>query len=105
MGAHGYLNGQRYWNVDKLQDYLARVNDTGRAVAGVEDLSEATRVMEKVIFGLRMNQGIAIALVPANKRVLIDAFIADGFMRLHEDRLQVTDQGRLVLDEIATRLI
>ncbi len=105
VGAHGYLNGRRYWNTDKLQIYLERINREGSAIDGHEDLSDETRIMEKVIFGLRMNQGINISLVPANKHDLIKDLVSQGFLSFESNQLKTTNQGRLVLDELATRLI
>lgn len=105
VGAHGYLDGRRYWNSDKLQEYLSLINKEGKAIDGYEDLSEATRAMEKVIFGLRMNKGIAQDLIPNEKLATIDQFIADGFLSKQGDRILVTDQGRLVLDQLSARLV
>ncbi len=105
VGAHGYLEGRRYWNADKLADYFDAINKEGCAVDGYEDLSEDTRLMEKIIFGLRMNRGIDAAMVPSGKENIIAQLVADGFLARHNGVLRATAQGRLVLDEISTRLI
>ena len=105
VGAHGYLNGQRYWNTGKLQDYFERIAQEGKAVQGHEDLSEETKVMEKVLFGLRMNQGVAWDLLPPAKRNDVEKFIQDGFFICDNGVLKATQAGRLVLDAISSRLI
>ncbi|MBI3602790.1 MAG: radical SAM family heme chaperone HemW [Candidatus Omnitrophica bacterium] len=101
MGAHGFTGHRRYWNTAKLQEYL---NST-EAVAGFEDLDDATLAIEKVLFGLRMNEGIDPALVPSQKKSLMDDFVRQGFLKTEGARLKTTDQGRLVLDELSVRLI
>jgi oxygen-independent coproporphyrinogen-3 oxidase len=101
MGAHGFLDNRRYWNKSKLQDYL---NDSA-AIEGFEELSNETLIIEKVLFGLRMNEGVLASLVPHNKQQIVDELIAEGFLKLEENRLIVCDKGRLVLDELSVRLI
>ncbi len=101
MGAHGFIGHRRYWNTEKFQEYL---NST-RAVAGFEDLDDMTLTMEKVLFGLRMNEGVDISLIPSDKKSIIHDFVRDGFLTFDNKRLRATKQGRLVLDELSSRLI
>ena len=105
VGAHGYMDGRRYWNADKLQIYLDGIISKGRAVEGYEDLTEETRVMEKVLFGLRMNKGINWDLLPVSKHNQVRDLIQAGFLSLENSVLKATNKGRLVLDEISARLI
>jgi putative oxygen-independent coproporphyrinogen III oxidase len=101
MGAHGFIGNRRYWNKSKLQEYLTKDD----VVEGFEDLEDSTLIIEKVLFGLRMNEGIESALVPQEKKSLIDQWIKDGFLVLDQQKLKVTDEGRLILDELSVRLI
>jgi len=105
VGAHGFTGRRRYWNTSRLQDYFERISQGQDLVEGFEDLSDEQIVMEKVLFGLRMNEGIAWGLLPIAKRGLVEAWIGDGFLRLEAGRLSATDRGRLILDELSTRLI
>ena len=105
MGAHGFTGQRRYWNVSRLQDYLDRVAKAGDAIEGYEDLTDEQLIMERVLFGLRMNAGIPWEIVPLNKKELIQVWIKDGFLLLENGNLKVTDRGRLVLDELSARLI
>lgn len=101
MGAHGFIENRRYWNSSKLQGYL----EDPLKPEGFEDLDENTIRIEKLIFGLRMNEGVDQKLILADKKDAIERLIREGFLEITEDRLMVTDQGRLVLDEIAVRLV
>lgn len=101
MGAHGFIDNRRYWNVSKFHEYLHGTD----AVAGFEELPHEARTMEKVLFGLRMNDGVDMGLIPRNKMTLIDHFLKQGFLTIENLRLKATAQGRLVLDELSSRLI
>ena len=101
MGAHGFVGNRRYWNTSKLGEYL---NNT-KVIEGFEDLDEKTLIIERVLFGLRMNEGIDEGLVPLDKRTMIDYFIQEGFLIVEGGQLKATDKGRLVLDELSSRLI
>ena len=105
MGAHGFDGRRRYWNTPRLQDYLGRVAKSKDAVEGYEDLTDTQLIMEKVLFGLRMNEGVQRDLVPSSKAELIQMWIKDGFLLFENGNLKTTDRGRLVLDALSSRLI
>ena len=60
VGAHAHFQGTRRWNVSDLSDYMTRMNAGRSPQEGQETLSGQERFMETVLFGLRMNQGIAL---------------------------------------------
>jgi len=105
VGAHGFTGRRRYWNTSRLQGYLERVAVSKDAIEGHEDLTDVQLVMERVLFGLRMNEGISWDLVPSVKVELIQTWIKDGFLWLENGNLKTTNQGRLVLDALSARLI
>jgi len=105
VGAHGFTGRRRYWNTSRLQDYLERMAQRKSPIEGYEDLTGEQIVMEKVLFGLKINEGIPWDLVPLNKTQLLQMWIKDGFLLLESEKLRTTDRGRLVLDELAVRLI
>ena len=47
-----------------------RGSRTADAIEGYEDLTDDQLIMEKVLFGLRMNEGIPWDLVPSDKTEL-----------------------------------
>jgi len=105
VGAHGFTGRRRYWNTSNLQDYIQRTGSGEQAIGGFEDLTDTQLIMEKVLFGLRMNEGVPWDLVPSVKVKLIQTWIKDGFLLLEKGNLKTTDRGRLVLDTLSSRLI
>ncbi len=113
VGAHGYLDHRRFWNVSRLQDYFSGVDASGEAVEGFENLTPQTRLMERVLFGLRMNDGICLQDIEQSAGVtltverskMIDDFVNDGFFVREGTRIKTSMKGRLVLDELSSRLI
>lgn len=113
MGAHSHLNDERFWNAAALPAYLQKVRESRNAIEGSERLSPGVRLMERVLFGLRMNRGIDVkkledacgcALEPGT-RALIEEYVAAGFLHMDGTVLTATLKGRLVLDELSARLI
>ncbi len=113
MGAHSFMGNFRVWNTEHLNQYLDQISTDGRAIAGYEDLDARTQFMERLVFGLRMNAGIRIPIIEKEQQYLasietmrlIDGFIKDGFLVKEGEYIKTTLQGRLVLDELAARLI
>jgi oxygen-independent coproporphyrinogen-3 oxidase len=105
VGAHGFTGRRRYWNTSNLQDYLQRAGSGRPVIGGFEDLTEDQLTIEKILFGLRMNEGVPWGLVPSLKQKLIQTWIKDGFLFFEKENLKTTDRGRLVLDELSARLI
>ncbi len=105
VGAHGFSGQRRYWNTSNLQDYIKRAGRGDLVMEGLEELTNSQLTMEKILFGLRMNEGVPWNIVPSFKHAKIRAWIRDGFLLLEDGYLKTTDRGRLVLDELSSRLI
>ena len=113
MGAHSHLEGERFWNADTFPKYLDMMGRGSSAVVGREKLSAPEKMIEAFLFGLRMNAGADIALLqqrfgcffPQDKMDELENLIGSGFLVEDGARICVTDKGRLVLDEISSRLI
>ena len=113
VGAHSHFEGKRSWNVSLLRKYIDQIDGTGLAVEGQEILDKNQRLIETLLFGLRMNDGVVIAelekrfncCLSKEKMIKINEFITGGFLELKKDRLQATLKGRLVLDNICADLV
>jgi len=105
VGAHGFDGRRRYWNTSNLQQYIQKAGSKDPVTDGFEDLTDIQLSMEKVLFGLRMNEGIPWGLIPSVKTGLVQTWIKDGFLSLEDGNVRATDRGRLVLDELSARLI
>ncbi len=113
MGAHSHKAGRRSWNEDKLLPYIEKVHAQGHAVAGEEVLSQRQRLGERLVLGLRTNKGIDYAVLEGDLGCQLDVqavgqitdLVAEGFLEREGTRLRTTPKGRLVLDEISSRLV
>ncbi len=105
VGAHGFLGNRRYWNTSNLQQYLQKAKEGKTAIEGYEDLNADTRATEKLLFGLRMNKGLSWDQVVVSKHKVIQSLIEDGFLVLEGGFVKTTQKGRLVLDELSSRLV
>lgn len=113
LGAHSHLSGKRFWNVSKLDEYLTHFKSSSSPVEGSENLANEKRLIEALLFGLRMNEGVDLAglqkrfgcaLAPEKKK-RIEKFIQNGFLENAGRHLRTTLKGRLVLDELCGYLI
>lgn len=111
-GAHSFLDGQRFYNELLPESYLRAIRERGTAMAGGEKLSPELLRSERLMLGLRMRAGLDLQTVrdllgiedfAASDRVtrLLDA----GFLGLNEGRLQVTERGLLVANELIVQLL
>ena len=57
-GAHGFLDGRRFWNNPSLKSYLQAADGDFTAVRGFEDLTAGQVVLERVMLGLRTSDGV-----------------------------------------------
>ena len=113
LGAHSHFNGKRYWNISKLYEYMTLVNQKESIIEFQERLNSRERLMEAILFGLRMNEGVCVSKIEKRvkyklsleKREIIKRFVTQGFLIYEKEFLKATDKGRLVLDEISARLI
>ena len=113
MSAHSHNEGRRYWNKSRLMEYLEEMKDKDTAIDGEEFLNNSQRLSEALMFGLRMNRGVDLkklvqrfsAELDETKCSAIEKFIEQGLLEREGHILRATIAGRLLLDEIAARLI
>jgi oxygen-independent coproporphyrinogen-3 oxidase len=56
-GAHGHLDGHRWWNKREVPAYIQGMQNGGTARAGEEFLTRRQRLDELVLMGLRLREG------------------------------------------------
>jgi oxygen-independent coproporphyrinogen-3 oxidase len=116
-GAHGRLTlgGARIATSRHRgpEVWAERVETQGSGGVREEVLSEADQAREALLMGLRLAEGIflprflqrtGIALPDAVELEILAACIAEGYLRLSEDRLVATPEGRKRLDAILPAL-
>jgi oxygen-independent coproporphyrinogen III oxidase len=113
VAAHSHFRGHRFWNVSRLPRYFDLMKTKFSAKEGEEFLCSAERLRESLVFGLRMNRGVDVLALQKKHGVSfsdeqknqIVYLMKSKFLILSRGRLQVTNQGRLILDEISARLM
>lgn len=105
-GAHSHVAGLRWWNVKHPAAYAQRLAASDSPAAGRERPDDGSRMLERVLLGSRLSDGLAIDDLP--RREAIAALIADGLVdpgaALRERRLRLTLRGRLLADAVVRAL-
>ena len=111
-GAHGRLtlNGVRtaVRAAPKPADYIREVRESELGWAEREALSERQAAEERLLMGLRTTEGVALAELRPLGLEKASPKLAElgeaGLIRLENDRLVATADGRLVLDRVTLEL-
>lgn len=94
--AHSHRDGRRWWNVRTPDRYIDLVAVDEPTEAAGETLDEATRRFERLELLLRMPDGVPLDA--------LDGEAMPGLVERSADRWVLTRNGRLMANEIATRL-
>ena len=97
--AHGHRGGTRYWHVRTPERYAAAVEAGDDPVVGTEHLDGSARRLEALQLSLRTTAGVPAAALEAEADALA------GLIEREGDRYVLTRQGRLLANEVATRLV
>ena len=111
-GAHGRLTRQGVRIATHAHatpaDYIAAVREEGTGFATQERLTPTEAAEERLLAGLRIEQGVSfedvrvLGLSPVHPEVC--DLIAAGLLAPDPDRLRATPAGRLILDHVTSRL-
>jgi oxygen-independent coproporphyrinogen-3 oxidase len=111
-GAHAFDGATRRWNAARLEGYLGALAPADGGAprlppGGSETIDPATEAAEAVILGLRTDRGVP--LESAHEPPLGDAFgwaLAAELLEVSEDdRVVLTTRGRLLSNELFSRLV
>jgi putative oxygen-independent coproporphyrinogen III oxidase len=94
--AHSHRGGRRWWNARTPERYLALVEAGAPAEAAGEDLDPESRRMEGLQLALRTRDGVPAAA--------LDTDGLDGLVVHERGRVVLTRAGRLLANELSTRL-
>jgi putative oxygen-independent coproporphyrinogen III oxidase len=95
--AHSHEDGRRWWNIRTPDRYISSVRDGGNVEAASEVLDQETREFERLELRLRLREGVP--------RQSLDGEALTGLVELIDDHWVLTRDGRLMANEISTRLI
>jgi oxygen-independent coproporphyrinogen-3 oxidase len=113
-GAHAFDGVTRRWNAAAMEPYVGALVPAGGPAAappgGSETLTDEGAAAEKIILALRLDSGVPAAW--AEERPLADvrdwaesSGLLEGFDLAGEPRLRLTLRGRLLSNELFSRLV
>jgi oxygen-independent coproporphyrinogen-3 oxidase len=94
--AHSHRDGRRWWNVRTPERYIDAVAAGESTEAAGETLDAATRRFERLELQIRMPEGVPLDA--------LDGDALTGLVERRGDRWVLTRRGRLMANDIATRL-
>ena len=111
--AAGFTGGVRRTNHRSPMTWMKRIVASESAVGETENLSQRDRAIERLIFGLRMVDGID---VPAFEQAIgqslesltgetIDELVNRGLVEKTETHIRLTAKGRMVADAVSVELL
>lgn len=106
-GAHSHMAGVRWWNAKHPAAYASRVLDGISPAIGQEIPDADARMLEKIMLGVRLAEGLDIAVLEASARSDAHDLVAQGLLEpaaLKLGRIVPTLKGRLLDDAITRRL-
>ncbi len=108
--AQSYLDGRRFGNVESVEDYDRTLGQGCLPIAESELLSADQRQRERIVFGLRLIEGVDQVLLrhePPDRawQQTLDRLTRRGLLEERAGRLRLTDAGRRFADSVAAELI
>ena len=100
-GAHGHLDGRRWWNLKHPATYARAVAQGEAPIAGEETVDAQGRALERIMLRLRTRQGIAREGLPAE---VVTELTDEGLIEALGDHVVLTSSGRLLADAVVRRL-
>lgn len=106
-GAHSHVGGVRWWNVKHPAAYADRIAAGVSPAHAREVLDDETRRVERILLGVRISDGLALAELGPEARTSVAGLIADGLVEgaaAVRGSIRLTRRGRLLADAVVRRL-
>jgi oxygen-independent coproporphyrinogen-3 oxidase len=104
-GAHGFVDGRRWWNVKHPNAYAEALAEGRLPIADSERLDAVALHTEDVMLRTRLRTGLPVRLLSATEQHRAETVVDDGLLRRDADRLILTDRGRLLADAVVRTLL
>jgi putative oxygen-independent coproporphyrinogen III oxidase len=104
-GAHSHVGGVRWWNVKHPAGYARRLGAGATPAYGREVLREDERRMESIMLGLRLAEGVSLAMLDPGAAATA---LAEGLLMASaydDGRAVLTLRGRLLADAVVLGLL
>ncbi|ORV89151.1 radical SAM family heme chaperone HemW [Mycolicibacterium iranicum] len=104
-GAHSYVGATRWWNVKHPNAYADALGEGELPVADFEELDAETAHVEDVMLQVRLRIGLPHRVLSDSESQRAVRLVADGLLHARDDRLVLTDRGRLLADAVVRELL
>ncbi len=104
-GAHSHVGGVRWWNVKHPAAYADRLAAGLSPAHAGETLDAESRRTERVLLEVRLRAGMSLDVLDPAGRDAVPGLVDRGLIVLDEDRLVLTQQGRLLADAVVRDLL
>ena len=94
----------RWQNIADTKEYSTRILEGQSAIGFSEKLDDATRLSERIAFGLRTNRGVPLAILGPWQAV-VDEYLNEGFFIQDGANIRLTRKGKLVADTLAEAFV
>ena len=107
--AQSYVGGRRFGNVSNLAEYNQALKHGTLPVEESEQVTPPDDIGERIVFGLRMTDGISLtetgALSCPALLGKLEELIADDLLSRRGERVRLTPRGRRYADSVAVALL
>jgi coproporphyrinogen III oxidase-like Fe-S oxidoreductase len=107
-GAHSHVGGVRWWNVKHPVRYSAVLESGDSPAAGRELLDDNARLMERIMLGIRLREGLSMLDVPRAAHAKVPQLVSWGLAdsdAFTAGRIVLTLRGRLLADAVVRDLV
>ena len=112
-GAHGHVDGQRYWTTRLPRDFITAVSSGTTTRAGDERLDASQRAGEALMLGLRLNSGVDLEMYSARfgrdelaaRAPAIGDLARTGLVEEVDRKLRMTERGTMLGNDIGAALL
>ncbi|MGI2287850.1 radical SAM family heme chaperone HemW [Staphylococcus cohnii] len=103
-GASGYVNGERYNNVNPVNHYIKKIQNNERPILDAVYPTESEQMEEEMFLGLRMNQGVSRKRFNQKFNKTIDDVYDEAIKDLKQrkliydtgDYISLTERGKVI---------
>ena len=107
-GASGYVNGERYTNVNPVNHYIKKIENNERPVLHATKPTRTEQMEEEMFLGLRMNQGVSISRFHKKFDISINEIFGQtlsdllnrGLIKKNNDYFSLTERGKVIGNEV-----
>jgi oxygen-independent coproporphyrinogen-3 oxidase len=103
-GAHSHVDGKRFWNLKHPTTYKQKLFAGESPILDSELLTAEQSKDEAILLGIRMRDGLDIALLQPHALEALSEYRHNGFVEINEDRVLLTPTGRLIADRIVREI-